>query len=198
MIILIKIGNTAIFVNIGNKMRMDAGGSAAKRLGKSVTNLADIATLLALMFKYSCENSKLVAFTDSMTFKDIELEHGTILDNMKSVTQLNNIHDRMRAVNRKNVFAEILDTREHFDNLIILSNDSLIDSGYMKKFLTTYRTIINDKLLFVNVSLGASTCGLDSDPDFDHENDVTICGYSDAILRFVAEKGKSYNSYFII
>lgn len=172
------------------------GGSAAKRLGKSVTKLADIAVLLALMFKYSCENSKLVAFSDQCSFKDIELEHGTILDNMKSVTELKNINDRTCFVDKKNVFAELLDTREHFDNLIVLSRSSILDPSYLQKFLTAYRTLINDKLLFVNVSLGAASCGLGSDPLFSHENDVTICGFSDAILRFVAEKGKYYGSFF--
>ncbi len=49
---------------------------------------------------------------------------------------------------------------------------------------------MNEELLFVNVKLAAAECGLaEEDADFDHENDVTICGYSEAILRFVAEKG---------
>jgi len=49
---------------------------------------------------------------------------------------------------------------------------------------------VNEELLFVNVKLAAAECGLaEEDGDFDHENDVTICGYSEAILRFVAEKG---------
>ncbi len=49
---------------------------------------------------------------------------------------------------------------------------------------------MNEELLFVNVKLAAAECGLaEEDADFDHENDVTISGYSEAILRFVAEKG---------
>jgi telomerase protein component 1 len=55
--------------------------------------------------------------------------------------------------------------------------------------LRKYRALVNENLLFVNVNLSVAECGLASDFNFDHENDVSISGYSDAILRFVAERG---------
>lgn len=172
-----------------------------KKISKSVTSIGDIATLLALMFKYSCESSDLVVFNQSTVHKNIELEQGTILDNMVSMRTLANLPP-VGKQNSRDVFNEILNNHEHFDNLIVLSgtkpnlpgennnsNDVIADKEYMMKFLRKYRALINEKLLFVNVNLVPSQCGLAEGGCFDHENDVNICGYSDSILRFVAEKG---------
>lgn len=181
-------GSTAIFVNIDSSM-FKSSTPAVKRLGKSVTSVGEIGALLALMFKYSCEKSNLVAFKQGGCFKNIGLEEGTILDNMKSLTspKLNTGTNS----SLKWVLEEIVEGREHYDNLILLSCDS--DSSnyvpYLQKFLRKYRANVNGELLFVNVDLSASDCSLSEDANFDHTNDVKICGYSDSILRFVAERG---------
>jgi telomerase protein component 1 len=187
-------GSTAIFVNIDEKM-FGKSTPAAKRLGKSVTSIGQIGALLALMFKYSCEKSNLVTFNSFSCLKNIGLEEGTILDNMKSLTS----PKLLTRISFKEVLEELLESREHYDNLIILSSDS--DSAtyvpYLQKFLRKYRTNVNSELLFVNVDLGSSDCALAEDADFDHMNDVKICGYSDSILRFVAERGNQGQLVYI-
>jgi telomerase protein component 1 len=185
-------GSTAIFLNMSRAMNFFVGGSA-KSLGKKATSLSDIAALLALMFKYSCEHSKLIVFSDYEVYTDIELEQGTILDNMKSLTELKNLRAADTNKNHSALypyrsFTDMLSLKENYDNIIYLSN-GVGDIEFHKSFLRKYRSFVNENLLFVNVNLSVAECGLASDFNFDHENDVSISGYSDAILRFVAERG---------
>ena len=185
-------GSTAIFLNLTRTMNFFVAGSA-KSLGKKVTTVSDIAALLALMFKYSCEHSKLVIFSDNQIYTDIELEQGTILDNMKSLTELKNLKPTESSISHSALypyrsFQDMLTLKENFDNIIYLSN-GVGDIEFHQKFLRNYRALVNEDLLFVNVNLSVAECGLTNDFNFDHENDVSISGYSDSILRFVAERG---------
>lgn len=49
--------------------------------------LAEIAVLLGLMCKYSCEECSLIAY-GSTSMRSVELEKGTILNNMASMLNL--------------------------------------------------------------------------------------------------------------
>ena len=91
-----------------------------------------------------------------------------------------------------------------FDNIVILSarsgqssNDS--DGQLLRSFLRQYRAERNSRLLFVNVSLSAASsssaqCQLDtsSSRELTHPDDVRITGFSDSILRFVAERATAH------
>lgn len=188
-------GSTAIFLDMGS-YGMSETNSAVKKLGKSVTSIGDIGALLALMFKHSCEKSNLTVFKSAyIIHKNIDLEEGTILDNMISIKELSALNTKATS-SSSSILDEILFSKEHFDNLIILScggdgyNIGAVGSiKYLQRFLRKYRADINEDLLFVNVDLSSSNCELSQDSNFDHENDIKISGYSDSILRFVAEKG---------
>jgi telomerase protein component 1 len=186
-------GNTCILLNLSSKMMFYLASNGAKSLGKKVKTVADIAALMALMFKYSCEYSKLIVFTDRMVYTDIELSEGTILDNMKKLTDIQNnavtpSHGMMNSQGLGSVLKDILSQKEYFDNVILLSN-GLEQVDFFKEFLRKYRSLINDQLLFVNVNLSVSDCNIVNDVNFTHEMDVCISGFSDSILRFVAERG---------
>ncbi len=93
-----------------------------------------------------------------------------------------------------------------FDNIVLLSTNELIGSGrgeaasdeaiFMRSFLRQYRAERNARLLFVNVSLSAATsaCQLANNTSeyFTHPDDVQITGFSDSILRFVAERATAH------
>jgi len=54
--------------------------------------VAEIAVLLGLMCKYSCEECQLIVYgLDGM--QSVELEKGTILNNMSSVLSLSSVSD---------------------------------------------------------------------------------------------------------
>ena len=175
---------------MGSQMNMPPG-SSAKGLGKSVTSLADIASLLALMFNYSCEYSKLVVYMPMCAYSNINLITGTILENMKSLRNVSSLESVNRISSNslfpRNIFVNILLDKEMYDNVVILSCGIVSsEAEFMCEFLRSYRTSVNPHLLFVNVNLGVSD-NLDQSM-FSHENDVNITGFSDSILRFVAER----------
>jgi len=82
-------GNTAILVSIG----ADMSAVPSRRVAKSVTTLADIAALMALMFTHSCEASQLIAFDGLTAYTNIPLQQGTILQNMASLRQISSKPD---------------------------------------------------------------------------------------------------------
>jgi len=59
----------------------------------------------------------------------------------------------------------------------------------LQEHLKKYRQEINSDMLFISVNLGGGM-GLNNDKSDDrHQNDILISGFSDAILRYIAERG---------
>lgn len=184
-------GSTIILLNLSQIMDKIDPNKMARGLGKRVTSVSEIAALLALMFKYSCENSKLVVFANSLTYANFKLDEGTILENMKSLIEFKNMKpEKSELLNYpKKILTEILEKKELYDNLVVLSNGIREHVGFQQEFLRKYRSLVNENLLFVNVNLASDECQIVRNEDFDHENDINISGFSDSILRFVAQRG---------
>ena len=181
-------GSTVIILNLNRSMNASLGNSA-RNLGKRVNSISDMAALLALMFRYSCENSEMVVFASGCFYNNIQLENGTILDNMQSLVELRNLSSTPEnGTFPRKALLNLFEVSQIYDNLIYISN-GIDEEEFVKDFLRKYRCDRNENLLFVNVNLATSTLMLTNDPNFDHENDINICGFSDAILRFVAERG---------
>ena len=187
-------GRTIIFLDTNSSMGIEC---KTARIGKSKRTVTEIASLLGLMFKYTCEDSRLLIYKQvaSSACTEMQLQTGTILDNMKTIKELEGtLHASSKSgLTMETVLHDLISQRVLVDNLIILSqgltdNQELVQC--MNQFLSKYRVCVNEKLLFVNVDLGAQDTRLMlSNKTFSHENDVTINGYSDSILRFVAERG---------
>ncbi|XP_013380843.2 telomerase protein component 1-like [Lingula anatina] len=148
------------------------------------------------MCKYSCEASKMVIYGNS-SYLEVDLEKGTILDNMQSVLgsafMVNNQQDT-DAVVPDGILRDLLRDRTKVDNLIILSDGMSLESVEgqdVSDFLKKYRRLVNPNMLFVNVDLGGKSSGFSKSVQPEHDNDIFIAGYSDQILRFIAERGES-------
>lgn len=63
--------------------------------------------------------------------------------------------------------------------------------GAAISFSFRYRRLVNQSALFVNVDLGSSTSAVVESRDHNPLN-VFLAGYSDAILRFVADMGEGH------
>ena len=109
--------------------------------------------------------------------------------------------------------AVIRETLFQIDNILILSNHGNIPPG-MDDFLIKvcmqnsfylrssgfwsylcdcqFRRLVNSNLLSVNVDLSASQASVEeiTSQDAAHPNDVRISGFSEQILRFIAERGE--------
>jgi len=53
--------------------------------------LAEVGVLLGLMCKYACEECQFIVYGNK-GIQQVELEKGTILDNMESVLKLQEVH----------------------------------------------------------------------------------------------------------
>ncbi|KAI8493689.1 Telomerase protein component 1 [Branchiostoma belcheri] len=181
-------GTTAITMAMNDQMETPC--TAARGLGKPRT-LTEVGLLLGLMCKHACEESKLHVVSPGQ-HREVSLETGSILENverLKGLTQL-----LMSQTSPPDVpieyLTDMLKNRVQLDNLLVLwngrdNNPSL--NVKLSKFLEKYRRYVNPNLLFVTVDLSGRSCGIvDQDT---HPNDIHIAGYSDQILRFIAERG---------
>ncbi|CAG5115663.1 unnamed protein product, partial [Candidula unifasciata] len=187
-------GRTLLLCEISSGM--DRPCSSAKGIGKPRT-VREISILMGLMCKYSCEECELLVFNET-GFASVSLDKGTILDNMEKVLQFEEFDNASYVDLQKNTFPysplfEKLRDRIQVDNLLIFGEgfEPRLPRGVILfDWLGSYRHIVNPNLLFVNVSFSSEKhSGASIDLEFG--NNVYITGYSDSILRFIAERGST-------
>ena len=185
-------GSTLILCNVGKNM--DRPCTAARGLGKPRT-VQEVGILLGLMCKYSCEQCTLVLYGESSQAQ-VELAEGTILHNMERVQQVvreKELTEGEGVIPMKMLY-EMLVSRSPVDNLVVLTDAMKLDDvqgQQMMDFLHKYRHLVNPDLLFVSVDLSGCSSGVSDTIQPEHRNDVYLAGYSDQILRFIAERGDS-------
>lgn len=87
-------------------------------------------------------------------------------------------------------------TKRRIDNFIILSHELIAPANAassngphsIENMLKKYRQEINPELLFVSVDLSGRGVSI-LETQAKHPNDILITGFSDSILRFIAERG---------
>eukprot|EP01089_Gocevia_fonbrunei_P021021 TRINITY_DN7989_c0_g1_i1.p1 TRINITY_DN7989_c0_g1~~TRINITY_DN7989_c0_g1_i1.p1 ORF type:complete len:1161 (+),score=299.65 TRINITY_DN7989_c0_g1_i1:106-3588(+) len=204
-------GATVVFCSVAEDMRQSAKN--ARGMGSARTT-QDMGVLLGLMCKYMCEDCDFRIFASSkgnaQNHLSVELKEGTILDNMGIVGEL--------AVNGElgtdfqfpfDYLESMIRDKKRIDNFIVLSNKT-IGPGYdnlesespnktgLSGLLQKYRQDVNPDLLFVNVNLAAPTSiQKGGDEGLQTENDVSISGFSDAILKYIAERGDNNQLHYI-
>jgi telomerase protein component 1 len=215
-------GTTAIFVCISDAMRRDSGATG---MGGKASKLDEMGVLLALMCRHACEDSDLAVFAGPPT-KAGESSYvlvpsarnggDSILANIEPTlelrAQLPNGGKAAPAPHGGTFFptdyleAAVRDHR-HIDTLIVLSHEPISGTAArgargdrLADALRTYREEVNGDLLFVSVDLSARGGGVSDGSVEGGEltaNDVMIAGFSDAILRFVAQRGDSTQLQYI-
>lgn len=194
-------GNTVVFCSIADSM--SNGCKSAKGMG-SVRTLLDVGVLLGLMCKYMCEECdfRIVGEPGShhQSHLSVELQEGTVLDNMATVLnkaksgELNNSSFQFPY----DYVEECIRERKVIDNLIVL-NDTMLypeHNAQLASILHKYRQEVNPDMMFVSVNLGSASKAMEASGDR-HPNDVLISGFSDAILRYIAERGDSNQLHYI-
>jgi len=187
-------GVTVVFCNVSQETRESAPG--AKGMGSSVRNIQEVGYMLGLMCKYVCEDCDFQIYSSpsdthpSTNHISVSLIEGTILDNMKVVSA------KAKELGSEGIFPydyleEMIRDKRRVDNMLVLSHQ-VLDPGHgqneLANLLNKYRSEVNPDMLFVSVDLsgsGRSTIGADEK----HPLDIMITGFSDQILRFIAERG---------
>ncbi len=186
-------GSTLIICNVGSNMNRPC--TAARGLGKPRTVL-EVGILLGLMCKYSCEESTMLIYGKKDSFTEVDVEDGTILHNMNRVmnTASGQNMTLTDGVIPFSFLTNMLLDRQQVDNIVLLTDTMKLHDQQgrcMMDFLQKYRHLVNPNLLFVSVDLSGSSSGISSTIQPEHPNDIYLAGYSDQILRFIAERGDS-------
>lgn len=183
-------GNTIVLCNVGSSVNKPC--TSARGLGKPRTIL-EIGLLMGLMCKYACEECT-VAIYGSKTYQSVSLQEGTILHNMD--TLMTSVNAGGLGSDEGSIPPEFLRTllidRIVVDNFVILTDQMNMDSKEgrgLVNFLNKYRNTVNPNLLFVSIDLSSRNVGVSDTITPQHENDIHLAGYSDQMLRFIAERG---------
>lgn len=179
-------GTTVILCNVGISMRHPC--TSARGLGKPRT-IREMCILLGLMCKYSCEQCTMILYGKT-NYCEVSLEEGTILHNMKTVENLltEKEMDVEEGMPPQDYFQTLLVDEVQIDNLVLLTN-TVSEAREIQKFTEKYRQFVNSNLLFVTVDLSSRASGIANTITPEHKNDIHLAGYSDQILRFIAERG---------
>ncbi|CAD5119855.1 DgyrCDS8439 [Dimorphilus gyrociliatus] len=183
-------GHTIILLEVSQLMLRPCQTSSG--LTQAKTKL-DVGALLGLMFKYVCEECQYLLYSNS-NYEEIELEKGTILENMSSIQQqAKNFDINVSDMNKTflHYLDEFLVNRKKIDNIVMLSSNAP-DKDELKIlncFLNAFRHLVNPDLMYVHVNLSGTSVGVNRESEKVHENDIFLSGYSDQLLRFVTERG---------
>ncbi|KYQ91006.1 WD40 repeat-containing protein [Tieghemostelium lacteum] len=201
-------GSTVVFCYVDPKNLRDPSETAPTR-GKQPTSkysAVENAILLSLMCKYVCEdcqlyfvgynrNSELVYHAVPVLAFDSILENmARLIQDVKSKFDFphdSGISQPTPEFPTNVILNDYLLPGKRMDNLLVL-NDSVLEidnSSINKNILTKYRQDINPDLLYVSIDLSGKSSNIPKDNQ--HENDVYISGFSDSILKFIAERGGS-------
>eukprot|EP00727_Mastigamoeba_balamuthi_P007200 m51a1_g310 hypothetical protein (2394) ;mRNA; f:402502-410085 len=185
-------GATLVLCDAGPAMQAEAEGAAAGAGGGRLRALGGVAALLGLMCQHACEDCELRVFGPGGDAA-VELLPGAILDNVAVVEQ------RARAAGVDagggespfpvGLVEQLVSARRRVDNVLVLSSRLLPPSGAVGRALAKYRQEVNARALFVSVDLSGRGCAITQGDAGEHPHDVLVSGFSDAILRFVAERG---------
>ncbi|XP_062609595.1 telomerase component p80-like, partial [Saccostrea cucullata] len=179
-------GRTIVLSDCSDRMRVNC--TAARGLGKP-RQMLEVALLMGLMCKYSCEECEFVTFKET-TWEQASVQPGTILDNLDNLLKKINFPEVSGKTEKmpngfpESILMEKLRDRIQVDNIVILSGGDLAatQQKILSNFLKKYRQIVNPNLLYVNISFAGKGCGFSQSIKPEHDNDIYISGYSDAIL----------------
>ena len=188
-------GSTVVFCNVSQEMKGDC--STAKGLG-ALKKLDEVGVLLGLMCKYICEDADFRIYSNSVPscqdgHVSVSLLEGSILHNMKAVLDIATNTFASAPISRFpfEYLEGLIINKRKIDNLIVLSHtlSSPSSDATLSNLLNKYRREVNPDLLFVSVDLSGRGVSVMGQDDQRHPNDILITGFSDSILRFIAERG---------
>ncbi|XP_034009134.1 telomerase protein component 1 [Trematomus bernacchii] len=151
---------------------------------KLTASVMETATLLSLMIGSSAEHSQ-ITLVSHYGFKEVELKSDVLLDNVRSVIkQRKALIDMPYEEKETYTISKMILKNNKVDNIIVLCDSWM--STDLKWAIESYRNEINNKALIVEILL------TERESEFSPErNYVKLAGFSEQILRFVAERGSS-------
>ncbi|PWA30048.1 hypothetical protein CCH79_00009700, partial [Gambusia affinis] len=149
--------------------------------------MMEVSALLALMIKNRSENCRLFRTCNS-SYNEVELRSDVLLENARSLAKemeesTNHYEDTDTT---SNFFYQLFTKKNKVDNIITIAHYWL--DNELVWGIKNYKTK-NKKALCVNIFISDSHIGLPEEPH--DRNHVVLKGFSEQMLRFVAERGSS-------
>ncbi|XP_070830732.1 telomerase protein component 1-like [Chaetodon trifascialis] len=139
----------------------------------------EVAALLSLMIGSSAEDFQLFYHS-----QEIKLESDVLLDNVRTVMKQVKASNHMSYEDKNFLSTVLFPKKNKVDNIIVLS-DSWIPND-VEWVIRNYRQNIDNKVLVVYIFL------YEREPEYlPDSNHVQLAGFSEQMLRFVAERGSS-------
>ncbi|KAK6310921.1 hypothetical protein J4Q44_G00189760 [Coregonus suidteri] len=152
---------------------------------KLTPSMQEVAVLLSLMIAHSAEHPQLIQF-NWWGCAEAKLKSDVLLDNVRHV--MKQVEEAQNAYDKHETFSSFMSRemtqKNKVDNIIVLA-DHYLDNN-MDMALDRYRKDVNNKALVVKIFFGKRTGDQSTD-----RNCVVLQGFSEQILRFVAERGSS-------
>ncbi|XP_035489691.2 telomerase protein component 1 [Scophthalmus maximus] len=150
---------------------------------KLAPSMMEVAALLSVMICSSAEDSQLLLFNWSHG-EEVKLKSDVLLENVRGVMkQVESCAQMNYDARDENFLSKIFSQRIKIDNIIVLSDYCRSNNDFA---ISNYRKEVNNKALVVQILLQGDSS--EYTPD---RNNVTLTGFSEQMLRFVAERGSS-------
>ncbi|XP_062413709.1 telomerase protein component 1 isoform X2 [Pungitius pungitius] len=147
-------------------------------------SVCEAAALLSLMIASSAEDCRLCLYSWKNS-EEVELESDVLLDNVRSLVKRMKAFSEMPYEERRcHCITTMLSRSNQVDNIIVLTDQWTCLR--LQWAIETYRRDVNNKALVVQIYTQDGESEL-----VDDRNCVKLYGFSDQILRFVAERGSS-------
>ena len=202
-------GKTIVAVAVCPEMNEGVRAKGSKGIG-SVRTMLDVGALLGLMFKFSCEACDFLLFSkNAHRCVDFDVRKFGILKAMTNVLEL--ARSMMSGGENEEEQSEqepafpyteldgVIERRQAINAVVVIDcamreygpSSTAPCRGDLQAYLQKMRRLVNPDLLFVHVDINGAT-GYDptDTTQFSHPNDICMTGFSDNILRFVAERGE--------
>ncbi|KAM3940209.1 telomerase protein component 1 [Leptodactylus fuscus] len=185
-------GRTVILMCVGGSMYTPCHGAkelaiSSERRGEE-PSLLDVGLLLSLMVTDTAENAQLILYNEN---------HNALADHSTStllqrVSEIKQQAEEMQKLSvlpfeERNPLAEYLSEllmkRTKVDTLLIFGESPLNEE--FKTVLKHYRQAVNLDCLCVTVLPN----GFEREDSLDQCNDITLCGFTEQVLKYVSERG---------
>ncbi|RVE60961.1 hypothetical protein OJAV_G00166140 [Oryzias javanicus] len=149
-------------------------------------SVMEVAALLSLMIRSSAEDCQLCIYENSHC-EEAVLESDVLLENVKTLIQQMTKCFMLSCEDYDLTFKRRLFNKNKLNNIITIATPWM--SSELLWEVNTYKKEVNPDVLEVQICLTDNNC-FDSDKS-QSRNLVRIQGFSDQLLRFVAERGSS-------
>ncbi|XP_075685310.1 telomerase protein component 1 isoform X2 [Rhinoderma darwinii] len=188
-------GRTVILMCVDLSMHVSCHGAKELAISSDVNSkrreppsLIDVGLLLSLMVKDTAENAQLFLYNQNH-YALVGHSSSPLLERVGEVKQQ---AEEMRNLSvlpfeERNPLAEYLSellmNRTKVDTLLVFGDGHLNEES--KTVLKHYRRVVNADCLCVTVLPN----GFKSEDSLDQCNDVTLCGFTEQVLKYVSERG---------